>query len=157
MKKDPNASGAGEKKDKPPAGTPQRKPSNTKLKEGGYKSGEQQRLQKHHSSSHTPQHHQQQQGQQQQNAAATPGTASRYAMSSYQNAPDAADVPKPSLGMLANAKQARSSWVPTTLPQVPIVETSAPPLSAFQQANNDQSTQEMTANLMKMLGIGSSE
>jgi hypothetical protein len=99
--------------------------------------------QHHHHNQHRHSHHSQ---QQQQTPSQQPQQQQeqRFAWSSYQNAPDATEVPKPSLTMLANAREARLSWVPKSLPTVPVV---------VKQVKEE----EMALNLMKMLGVSKQE
>jgi hypothetical protein len=137
-----------------------KKNSNTSERKPQQHSTSKRPVMKHHVSAPTTTH----QANVNNQAVLTPGvstTGDRFAWSSYQSAPDANEVPKPSLKMLANAKQVQLSWAPKSLPASSILPTTAAtaekqhvqqeePQNVFQ---ND-TTQEMTVNLMKMLGIG---
>ena len=77
-----------------------------------------------------------------------PSGQDRFALSSYQTAPDASQVPMPPACMLARAAHARAAWLPATTPVPPKAESSK---------QGYATSEDMTMSLMKMLGISQAE
>ena len=96
-------------------------------------------------------------------------SAEKFAWSAYQSAPDPSLIPRPSQDLIDRVNLKREfKWLPGTLPHVPLSsangmqqQSSAALVGIVSSAANissnnkeeDSSTQVLTSNLLKMLGV----